>query len=57
MLGVLIPFLLPVYPGAPPCRFIPALYETYSFRPTGLYGLTEFDRFGYLAGMMRHNPG
>src|ERR1700733_12635273 len=34
----------------------PSGYETYSFRPTGLYGLIEFVRFGYLPGEMRRNP-
>ena len=28
----------------------PSSYETYLFRPTGFYGLTEFVRFGCLPG-------
>jgi len=31
-------------------------YETGSFRPTGLYGLIEFVRFGSLAGIMKRHP-
>jgi hypothetical protein len=34
----------------------PSGYETYSIRPTGLYGLIEFVRFADLPGEMRRHP-